>query len=167
MVAISAQSNSSQETVKSIQEGTVKLVSEAEIAKQNIVLIEKRIDILAEQKRKESIPPIHSDPEIQTLDQVNLEANTDLSPVLKREPKAESKSEEAQSANINETHDQSNSVSKNPVSSLQLKNKRSPSRKLKSLRQRRRKLRRRNKLLTMEEIDFESLKRNSRLRKTF
>merc|ERR1712030_280717 len=92
MVALSAQSNSSQETVKSIQAGTVKLVSEAEIAKQNIVLIEKRIDILAEQKRKESIPPNHSDPEIQTLDQVNLEANTDLSPVLKREPKAESKS---------------------------------------------------------------------------
>ena len=44
MVALSAQSNSSQETVKSIQAGTMKLVSESEIAKQNIVSIEKRID---------------------------------------------------------------------------------------------------------------------------
>ena len=37
---LSAQSNSSQTTVKTIQDG---IVAEAEIAKQNIVMIEKKI----------------------------------------------------------------------------------------------------------------------------
>jgi hypothetical protein len=58
MVALSAQSNSSQETVKSIQAGTMKLVSESEIAKQNNFVFEQRMDMLAEQQRKENIPPI-------------------------------------------------------------------------------------------------------------
>ena len=70
----------------------MKLFSESEIAKQNIVLIEKRIDMLVEQKRKENIPPIHPDPVDQTLEignieKVSLEANTDPSSVLKHESK--------------------------------------------------------------------------------
>ena len=128
MVALSAQSNSSQEAVKSIQAGTIKLVSESEIAKQNIVLIEKRIDMLAEQKRKENIPPIHPDPVDQTLEignieKVNLEDNTDLSSVLKHESKDNLTLKEAQSNNINETHDQNDSVSNNSESALQFTNK--------------------------------------------
>ena len=55
---LSAQSISSQTAVKTIQDGvvsnTVKLMSDSEIAKQNFVMIEKRFDMLAEQKKENS-----------------------------------------------------------------------------------------------------------------
>merc|ERR1712030_215224 len=68
---LSAQSNSSQTTVKTIQDGivanTVKLFSDSEIAKQNFVMIEKRFDMLAEQKKENSLPPTQPEPIVQTL----------------------------------------------------------------------------------------------------
>ena len=101
MVAISAQNNSSQETVKSIQEGTMKLVSESEVAKQHIVFIEQRMDMLAEQQSKASIPPIHPDPEGQTPELEEVKSSKDSSPVLECESKDSLIMEEAQSINNN------------------------------------------------------------------
>ena len=49
MTVISAQNHLFQETVKYIQEGTVKLISESDITKQHILLLEQRMDMLAEQ----------------------------------------------------------------------------------------------------------------------
>ena len=102
---LSAKSDSSQTTINTMQEGivanTTKILSESEIAKQNIVMIEKRFDMLAEQKKEDSIPPTQPEPTVQSLDSedkeiVKLEDNASLNVVLKRESKDSQYAEKAQ-----------------------------------------------------------------------
>ena len=69
---LSAKSNSSTTTVKSIQDNTEHLLSESEIAKQNLVMIQKRFDMLDQQKKEISISPIQPEPVIQTLEIENI-----------------------------------------------------------------------------------------------
>ena len=117
---LSAQSNLSQTTVETIQDGivanTVKLFSDSEIAKQNFVMIEKRFDMLAEQKKEDRLPPTQPELIVQTLEtenkeNVKLEDSTSLSVVLKRQSKGSQTMENAQSNDFIETRNKGNLVS--------------------------------------------------------
>ena len=87
MTVISAQNHLFQETVKSIQEGTTKLISESDVNKQHILLLEQRIDILAEQQSKANIPPANPSLEDKAPELEQGKSNKDSSPVLKRDVK--------------------------------------------------------------------------------
>ena len=59
-------------------------MSDSEIAKQNFVMIEKRFDMIDEQKKENSLPPTQPEPIVQTLakenkENVKLEESTSLS----------------------------------------------------------------------------------------
>ena len=58
---LSAQNNSSQTTVKTIQDGmvanTVKFFSDSEITKQNFVKMEQKVEMLNEQIKEHILPP--------------------------------------------------------------------------------------------------------------
>ena len=83
MTVISAQNHLFQETVKSIQEDTVKLISESDVNKQHILLLEQRLDMLAEQQSKAIIPPANPSLEDKAPELEQGESSKDSSPVLK------------------------------------------------------------------------------------
>ena len=118
-------------------------------------MIEKRFDMLNEQKKEDSIPPIQPEPVVQTLEIVNiehvkLEDNTGLSSVQKRESKDNNAVNETQSNNIIETDNQINPVSINSEPMLQFTGNESSHQKVKNLRQQRLKLKRMNRMKAMK-----------------
>ena len=117
---LTVQNIASQNELRTIQEGivsnTVKIMSDSEITKQNYVKLEKRYDLLAEQMKNNSQPPIQPEPIVQTpvkenKEIVQLEDNTSLSVVLKRQSEASQSVENAQSNEFIEEHNKGNLVS--------------------------------------------------------
>ena len=142
---LSAQNNSSETTVKTLQDGlvanTVKICSTVELANQHFIKINERLDTMNEQKTEDIIPPIQTEPVIQPLEiiaieNINLEDSTGSSSVQKRESKDNITMMDTQSNNIIEANNQSKPVSINSESMLQYTGKQSANQKVKILRKR-------------------------------
>merc|ERR1712030_155439 len=152
---LSAQNVASQKAIRTIQDGivsnTVKIMSDSEIAKQSFVMIEKRFDMLAEQKKENSLPPTQPEPIVQTLvkenkENVKLEDSTSLSVVLKRQSKGSQTMENAQSNDFIETQNKGNLVSIVSEPDSQVARRQSTNLKIKKLKQRKYKLRKKSKM---------------------
>merc|ERR1712030_64787 len=159
---LSAQNVASQKAIRTIQDGilssSLKLFSDSEIAKQNFVMIEKRFDMLAEQKKENSLPPTQPEPIVQTLvkenkENVKLEDSTSLSVVLKRQSKGSQTMENAQSNEFIETQNKGNLVSIVSESDSPVAKRQSTNLKIKKLKQRKYKLRKKNKMKAIEKND--------------
>ena len=162
LIDLSAQSNSSQTTVKTIQDGmvanTINFFSDSEITKQNFVKIEQRFEMLNEQIKENSLPPTQPEPIVQTLakenkENVGLEDSSSLSLVQKRQSKGSQTMEIAQSTEVIETQSPENLVSIVSDPDSQVARRKSTNLKVKKLKQRKHKLRKKNKMKAIEKDD--------------
>ena len=162
---LTIQNIASQNELRTIHEGivsnTVKIMSDSELAKQKYDKLEKYYELLAEKVEKISQPPIQPDPIVQTPVKENKEIgqlndNTSLSSVQKRQSETSQSVENAQSDKFIETHNKGKSVSTSNIvsdSNSTFAKKQLTKLKLKKLKQRRYRLRKKNKMKAIENND--------------